>query len=197
MAIIKCIECGKDISSFAPSCPHCGCPAEYQGKKPTEQDVPVISEETISRPLLKNQDEWEAILELVLQNRVHDALVKAQRLVGKGPIGLIVARMASEKGVPVDLILQRFPDQAADALSKRPELPTKPCSVCGRVISSRAESCPHCGNPTGVHVCPSCGSTNTSVITGEEKGLSMFLFRGYSTNTVMSKFKCKDCGHKW
>lgn len=26
MALIKCIECNHDISEFAQSCPHCGCP---------------------------------------------------------------------------------------------------------------------------------------------------------------------------
>lgn len=28
MALIKCIECGKDISDKAGSCPNCGCPVE-------------------------------------------------------------------------------------------------------------------------------------------------------------------------
>ena len=26
MALIKCYECGKEISDKAPSCPHCGAP---------------------------------------------------------------------------------------------------------------------------------------------------------------------------
>lgn len=27
MALIKCPECGRDVSQFANTCPHCGCPA--------------------------------------------------------------------------------------------------------------------------------------------------------------------------
>jgi hypothetical protein len=27
MPLIKCVECGKDVSTLAKSCPHCGCPA--------------------------------------------------------------------------------------------------------------------------------------------------------------------------
>ena len=27
MALIKCSECGKDVSDKADACPHCGCPA--------------------------------------------------------------------------------------------------------------------------------------------------------------------------
>ena len=31
MALIECYECGKEISSMATSCPHCGAPAlEYE-----------------------------------------------------------------------------------------------------------------------------------------------------------------------
>lgn len=30
MALLKCSECGRDVSSKAPACPHCGCPVEAQ-----------------------------------------------------------------------------------------------------------------------------------------------------------------------
>ena len=30
MALIRCIECNREISDKAFSCPHCGCPNEYQ-----------------------------------------------------------------------------------------------------------------------------------------------------------------------
>ena len=33
MALIICPECGKEISEFATSCPHCGCPAAFFNKK--------------------------------------------------------------------------------------------------------------------------------------------------------------------
>lgn len=33
MALIKCAECGKEISSKASSCPNCGCPIEKETKK--------------------------------------------------------------------------------------------------------------------------------------------------------------------
>jgi len=37
MPLIKCQECGKDISDQASSCPHCGAPTEY-GKKEAKKD---------------------------------------------------------------------------------------------------------------------------------------------------------------
>lgn len=33
MALIKCIECGKEISDKASSCPNCGCPINIIDKK--------------------------------------------------------------------------------------------------------------------------------------------------------------------
>lgn len=71
------------------------------------------------------------------------------------------------------------------------------CTACGCQISTRAESCPQCGNPTGVHVCPKCGSTNTKIISGVSKAASTFLWGPFAINKVMSKFQCKDCWHKF
>lgn len=71
------------------------------------------------------------------------------------------------------------------------------CVVCNTNISPFAEVCPHCGHPTGVHVCPKCNSTNTKVISGVSKVTSIFLWGPFAANKVVSKFQCKDCGHKF
>ena len=71
------------------------------------------------------------------------------------------------------------------------------CSICNEPISNRAETCPHCGNPTGVHVCPKCGSTNTKTISSASKATSVFLWGPFAANKVVSKFQCKDCWHKF
>ncbi len=33
MALMKCQECGKEISDKAEACPHCGCPVEKMLRK--------------------------------------------------------------------------------------------------------------------------------------------------------------------
>lgn len=30
MALTKCIECGKEVSSYADNCPHCGAPTNLE-----------------------------------------------------------------------------------------------------------------------------------------------------------------------
>ncbi|MBV7543711.1 zinc ribbon domain-containing protein [Acidovorax sp. sic0104] len=37
MALIRCPECGRDISSHAPSCPSCGYPLQDRGPSPPAQ----------------------------------------------------------------------------------------------------------------------------------------------------------------
>lgn len=55
MALIKCVECGKQISSKAAACPHCGCPLEHEEvKKNNDTSVEVIRRVNI----------WSAILSL-------------------------------------------------------------------------------------------------------------------------------------
>ena len=71
------------------------------------------------------------------------------------------------------------------------------CKACGKQISSQAESCPNCGQPTGIHVCPNCRSTNTKVISGTSKATSVFLWGVFAANKVISKYECKDCHHKF
>ena len=48
MALISCVECGKEFSDKAKACPNCGCPIEYiietLGKQKVKQEVPVHSE---------------------------------------------------------------------------------------------------------------------------------------------------------
>ena len=39
MALIKCPECGREISDKAPQCPHCGCPITSSQPNKTEAAI--------------------------------------------------------------------------------------------------------------------------------------------------------------
>ncbi len=39
MALIKCSECGKDISDKAEACPHCGCPVALMAESKADSYV--------------------------------------------------------------------------------------------------------------------------------------------------------------
>lgn len=48
MTLIKCPECGKDVSTAAESCPHCGFPIKK------ESSTKIVKEETFPAPIDSN-----------------------------------------------------------------------------------------------------------------------------------------------
>lgn len=51
MALIKCPECGREISDKATTCPHCGCPVEVQDSSLlAEKDEPISSKQLNLQP---------------------------------------------------------------------------------------------------------------------------------------------------
>lgn len=45
--------------------------------------------------------------------------------------------------------------------------------------------------------CPMCNSSDIEAISGFKKGASALAFGAFAANTVLSKYKCKKCGHKF
>jgi len=50
MALTQCIECGKDVSSQATACPHCGCPVTGTAKKSVFQEPPPLASQASALP---------------------------------------------------------------------------------------------------------------------------------------------------
>ena len=71
------------------------------------------------------------------------------------------------------------------------------CPACNRMISKQTETCPGCGRPTGVHVCPNCGGTNTQTISELSKAGSVLLWGIFAANKVKSTYECLDCKQKF
>lgn len=72
------------------------------------------------------------------------------------------------------------------------------CPACGEKVSNKAKACPHCGQPIDTKIyCPKCGSSNCEVISGTTKAVTTWAVGVFAANTIMSKHKCKDCGHKF
>ena len=72
------------------------------------------------------------------------------------------------------------------------------CPECGNSVSDKAKNCPNCGCPIDTKVyCPSCGSSNVSVIRGASKAVSIAMWGVFAANKVKSTYKCNVCGHKF
>lgn len=73
MAIIKCPECGKDISSLSKSCIHCGFPIDYCKKENIciidgiEYDLTTIKNKLLSTNIDNRDAIWNVFRELASQ----------------------------------------------------------------------------------------------------------------------------------
>lgn len=198
MALIKCIECGKEISGFAPACPYCGCPSEYQttsDRDIIEHEVPVHKDH--GRERLKDIEFWEHILDLCMSGDCAGAMAELRKKMNMRPSESDpIIKIMRTGELPVDLIIKMLPDQAVDY--QAPVAPTtKPCSACSKTISVKAEVCPHCGQRTGVIVCPKCGGTEIWFLNAAYKVASMALLGPFAINTVRNKYQCAKCKHKF
>lgn len=64
--MIKCSECGKDISDNATACPHCGCPMEDIRKELTDAGTPApdVSRSRAPEPV-SDKEQVKAVLKKV------------------------------------------------------------------------------------------------------------------------------------
>ena len=185
MALINCIECGKEISSLAASCPNCGCPHEYQQ---ANNDVRIHEVDVV----------WSSAVDLVLGG---GGKLEAMTII-RNATGIsiqeahtIIEYISEHKKLPDNLPKTESERAKEKQLQKQPKPAT--CKSCHKQISTHTEVCPHCGNQTGVHVCPKCNSTNTETISGASKASSLMLFGVFAANKVVSKYRCRDCNHKF
>lgn len=189
MALIKCVECGMKISSLAQACPHCGCPKEFQavdGAAEADCDTRRVGDiwTDVATMITNNGSKLEAITNI--RNATGISLQEAYN---------IIEYIADNNELPDNLPKTKSEIAREEQLKKQPKPAT--CKSCRKQISTHTEVCPHCGNQTGVHVCPKCNSTNTETISGASKASSLMLFGVFAANKVVSKYRCRDCNHKF
>lgn len=90
MAIIKCSECGKDVSSEAVSCPHCGCPikTETNQTEPAQAAAPQLQQKTVC-PTCGTKYVGN-FCPNGCNSPMHQQKAKQKKKMGKGPIIAIV-----------------------------------------------------------------------------------------------------------
>lgn len=85
-----------------------------------------------------------------------------------------------------------------NVLEDREEATIIDCPACGGKVSNKAKACPHCGQPIDTKIyCPKCGSSRVEPISGTSKAVTTWAVGVYAANTVINKYKCNDCGHKF
>ena len=197
MALIKCPECGEQISDKAPACIYCGCPASeflinnnlseeviqatniciFRNK---EQDVSCISQYYI--PLSEeDKTHFKQFLELKYGISNFRPVISDEKYLQfynelkKWSEFYFLSTYVTAKLV-LECIKNNFQTFEFDVLSRyndRPQQPTPQPNTFQNVVR-----------------CPRCGSTS---VTTEEQGYGLFGWIGAS----QKKNLCQKCGHKW
>ena len=192
MQIIKCLSCDNDVDKdfLYKRCPICG---EVVGG---EEELSSFVFLTIYRA--KKEGAFEALRTHVF-NSENEQAVEIIRALWDNKKRLVVEQKV------IDRILKDKPSDWTPVAAPKVSIPTPvsntpalvSCKACNNQISNHAETCPHCGHPTGVHVCPKCGGIKTRVISGASKTASIFFWGAYAANKVRSTYECLDCKQKF
>lgn len=185
-------------------CPHCMSEIENPGRggrlcPVCNKDIAISVEEYAHAEILLesniSNDNRKAIKCLLRENKKIEAVHLVQSITknDSGHVALAVTKIIAQSTLDGDVI-ECWNTHGTNAEN---QIRLTRCSACNRQISKQAETCPHCGQPTGIHVCPKCQSINTKVISGASKATSIFLWGPFAANKVVSKFECRHCGHKW
>lgn len=179
LSILKCTECGHDVSSFAEKCPNCGCPVSVMLKTQASSEskkYDVVLESYASTP------EERAMLMRFIKESSGGALslTDAQNMLRNLPQAVIVG---------VDR------ETADDVVSKIRELN---CSAVVKEHVNTQKQTPiqsvkssHLFTKDGPVKCPRCGST---AVTTTSRGYSLIWGFAGSNKTVN---RCGKCGHTW
>lgn len=158
MALIKCPECGKEVSDKAMQCIHCGYPLSDIAN--TVTDTPE-SDEIYKAILVSYNDDAKSDTVRVIREVTYISVEEANELVENCP-SCIVGEITDKE---FERIKQSFADVGAVvqreemgendtvyALSSSMRMQSnhppkmKSCPTCKKSISYNAESCPHCGH---------------------------------------------------
>jgi ribosomal protein L7/L12 len=170
MALIKCPECGKQISDKASACIHCGYPIQ------TEQVVspPISNSKKVAIPSFSEFSQQKIPAIKVVREVLNMGLAEAKEFVEQTTPYVVVKDGLTQN--QANLIAQKFQAINVDARIYDSETPV---SFASPAKDTNIICCPQCGS-TEYHA----GARGFSIVTG---------FIG-SGKTVLT---CLRCGHRW
>lgn len=179
MALIKCPECGKEISDKAESCPNCGYPIPQF----IELELKISTKSYKAR-----KNSWFFYIS-VNQYEHPDISQYAKNF----KTGLFVELKSKENASLGAFKTDKL--YFIDSWSKTISI------FFNGLDDNIAESAEYAvfklPKPESTFRCPKCGSTNVARIGGGRKAASALAFGLFSINTLTSQYQCHDCGYKF
>lgn len=186
MALIKCPECGKEISDKSKQCIHCGYPIE-QVNKNTTYAIYIKNVKGINR-----------------NDKIHNLMLCKFSLIDKYGIQKAEANhivVELDKGVSPIKILDGVDFKNIEYIKKDFErigciIEEKESGYINEISNYRVEQQKEKDSLDLLPKCPTCGSSYVEKISSSSKITGGLLFGLFSSN-VKNSYRCKNCGYKW
>jgi len=195
MALIKCPECGKEISDKAVACPNCGFPLDQLEK---DNSIEKEDDGKLYKVILKNVPTDAKVKAIKIIRDIHSnfGLAEAKKFVETIPntvtTGLIYSdaiklqKEFTDIGITVEVEVDEKVESKVDVFSEMQSNERERQEKYAREAAIE-DSKPKC---------PTCGSTNIQKISGTKRWLTTGLF-GLASSNVGKTMECKNCGYKW
>lgn len=167
MALIKCPECGKEVSDKAPACIHCGYPFQKQQPEESNQSYKVVIQQLQGPSPLK-------IPAIKVVREVND-------------MDLATAKALVEQMAPV-VVKDGLTQNQANIIALKFQAIGIEAKVCG---SSAPVDIRVVAKENNIVCCPKCGSSEYHA---GARGFSIVTGFIGSGKTVLT---CLKCGHRW
>lgn len=179
MALIKCPECGKEISDRSESCPNCGYPTPQ-----------FLKFEIKIKKKYYNSGEKSCFLNFTLDK---DETIDMHQYQSCFKRGIDVLLTSGDK--------KCIGEYKAYKLTFMDGWRSSILLTLNNIDKISFESAEYAvfklPKPESTFRCPKCGSTNVARIGGGRKAASALAFGLFSLNTLTSQYQCHDCGYKF
>lgn len=178
MSLIKCIECGNEVSEFADTCPKCGCPViiSKNNNKINTHKIFISGLKDVSEDREYDLTDFDKMVdEKTLQNGSEISRILIQKYGVKWTDAFLISDIIAFNN-------NQIPTDYNEALEKM--------RASNRARRERAEA----SKPK----CPMCGSTNISKISTLSRASSIVGF-GILSKKIGKQWQCNNpkCKHMW
>lgn len=173
MALIKCVECGKEISDKATFCPSCGCPVEKEVRNaPIKFWWVGRRGDSLRKTTVYIDDEEVATMKCGSQATVlvNGATHQVNMYQGK-----------------YHLISEEITIDSEGEVFAYKEVPGFTHVKLERISNAELNRKPRC---------PTCGSDKVKKISASRKIFELEMI-GFASGSAGKTFECKTCGYKW
>ena len=180
MSLIKCPECGKEISNKSKQCIHCGYLL----------DEPIINQNTKYAIYLIDY----SYDKIICEQKIKSLLIDCYQI-DKFEINTIF-----QSPIPIkvlDGVNAEYLEYIKKDLSRSGGIiEFKESNYINDIINIRIQQRKESFPLDNLPKCPTCGSENIEKISNTSKATGGFLF-GIFSSDVRKTFHCKNCGYKW